>query len=473
MSRYNFNPVNRGNGHSQWRSSGPPQQHNQNNAQHQAYESYAYNDQPRPSRGRGGYRRGGFSNKPKDNVRAPLEAKEVKERGTMPTGQHLSKTNSELKNDPLYLEAFFPSPTEELVPIAEELNHYPGLDGLTTLINETYESFSSHSLNFKRSIPVSVYAYYISVLSWARILHIKRLNKYKLTTNEIEFVDMIYQQGNFLLPKTLTIYLSGFGNFNIPSGTESKFNTKYYAYGENGYFEDFDSLYYLSTSYPCMSVYAERVMRDLAYTADNRIGTNWNPNDLEHEWNTRCLGYSPAVRLSDMQIAVLQRAVVASDTFPSDCEGLLVNIRLMNIVQKYLAEIPSFETGPIPANLTGSLGQFVIQTPVSTPSQISFSDDIGSISFSSQSPLSCPGSVFYLGGSFLYRVDSKLSVARSKFFFPFTISIPTQAEIDILNTLNTGWSPIFDQIYHYSNVPFKPVLRIKKFCSIDVKPVSM
>ncbi|XP_039951493.1 uncharacterized protein LOC120768807 [Bactrocera tryoni] len=63
------------------------------------------------AKGRGGYRRGGISNKPKEHVRIPLD---VKERGTMLTGQHLSKTNSELKNDPLYLEAFFPTPSEEL-----------------------------------------------------------------------------------------------------------------------------------------------------------------------------------------------------------------------------------------------------------------------------------------------------------------------------------------------------------------------
>lgn len=229
MSRYNFNKAYRGNNNSQWRDHGPPQQFQyaqQQNA-NQQYEQYSYSDQPRPSRGRGGYRKGGFSSKPKENVRVPLEAKE---RGTMPTGQHLSKTNSELKNDPLYLEAFFPSPTEELVPIAEELNHFPGFDGLTTLINETYESFSSHSLNFKRSVPLSAYAYHLAVLTWARVLYVKRLNKYKVTTDEIEFVDMIYNQGNFILPKTLTIYLSGFGNFTIPSSTESKFNTKPYAY---------------------------------------------------------------------------------------------------------------------------------------------------------------------------------------------------------------------------------------------------
>lgn len=106
-----------------------------------------------------------------------------------------------------------------------------------------------------------------------------------------------------------------------------------------------------------------------------------------------------------MQVQALDRAVVSSTIFSSDCNDLLINSRLMNLVQKYLAEIPCFESGPIPANLTGSLGQFIIQIPMSTPSQNVAVDDIGSVSLTSQSPLSYPGSVSYLGGSFLYRID--------------------------------------------------------------------
>lgn len=468
MSRYGFN-NNRGAGQQQWRNFGPPP-NMYPPQQQQQQDQYAYAEQPRPSRGRGGFRRGGISNKPKENVRVPLDARE---RGTMPSGQHLSKTNSELKNDPLYLEAFFPTPSEELVPIAEELNHFTGFDGLTTLIQETYENFSSHNLNFKRSVSLSAYAYYISVFAWARVLHLKRLNKYRLTTDEIEFVDMIYQQGNFILPKSVTLYLSGFGNFTIPSGVETKFNTKPYTYDSNGYFENIEKEFFSVTSYPCISIYAECIMRDLAYTNNPDVGTAWSPNDIAQTWNTRCLGYAPSVALHAMQTAIFERAGVTSENFPSDCSGLLINIRLLNAVQKYLAEIPSLESGPIPANLTGSLGQFVIQTVNSTISQVSAAEDIGSISFSSQSPLSCPGSLSFLGGSFLYRIDKNLTAARSKFFFPFEINNPSVAQVNRLNTLNSGWSPIFDQIYHYSNVPFKPVLRVKKFCSIDVKPVSM
>jgi len=420
--------------------------------------------------GRRGYRRGGMSNKPKDNLREPLVARE--KHTDMPQGQYLSKTTSELKNDPLYMEAFFPLPSEELCPVAEELNHFPGFDGLTGLINESYNNFCAHSLNFKRSVSPATYYYYVAVLSWARVLYLKRLNKYKLTTSELEFVDMIYEQGNYILPKSVTIYLSGFGNFNIPSGVESKFNTKPYTYGLLGYFKSFDTALYLC-SYPNISICAERIMRDLAYTENNELGEEWSPNEVEHEWNSRCIGYAPSIDIPVMQQQILNSAGVRSDNFPSDCNELLVNIRLMNAVQKYLSEIPSLESGPIPTNLTGSQGQFIIEEAIDSASTMMAADEISSISFVSKSPLACPGSLSYLGGTFLYRVDKVLTPARRRFFFPYTVTEPTVELVNQLNFLNTEWSPIFHNIYHYSNVPFKPNLRLKKFCSVAVKPASM
>lgn len=479
MSRYqsqrggfNFHGSN-GNGrnhnqNSNWRDQeSQPQQQQQMYAPQPQIGQYVAPQQ----RGRsGGYRRGGVSNRPKDNIRMPLEAKE---KTGMPGGQHLSKTNSEFKNDPLYLEAFFPSPSEELVPIAEEVNHFTGFDGLMSVINESYENFCAHSINFKRNVSHASYSYYVAVFAWARVLFIKRKNRYKLTTDEIEFVNMIYEEGNYLLPKSVTVYLAGFGNFTIPSGVESKFNTKPYEYDENGYFNNFDTLFYLCSSYPCISIFAERIMRDIGYTANPAIGEAWSPNEIEHDWNTRCIGYSPSVTLSDMQSQTLERSLISFENFPSDCSGLLINIRLLNNIQKYLTEIPSLESGPIPATVTGSVGQFVIAESMNTAAQIAAADEIGSLSYIIQSPLSCPGSMSYLSGAFLYRVDKTLTINRRAFFYPYTVNDPSVQDALNLDLLNTEWSGLFDHIYHYSNVPFKPILRLKRFCSIDVKVGSM
>lgn len=470
-NRYSGNHNNNNKrGGSQWRQ--PQNNNQQGNYQQPSFQNQfmpqmqqqGYEESPAPSGFRPKPRKGGIS-KVKENVRKPVVV------DSLPTGQHLSKTTSELKNDPLYLEAFFPNPSEELRPIAEELNHFSGFDGLPLLVNETYENFSAHNLNFKRSVSLSAYNYYITVLTWARALWLKKQNRYRLTTNELEFVDMIYSQGNYTLPKTISIYLSGFGNFNIPSGPESKFNLKEYTYDENGYFENFDRLFYLCTSYPNISIAAERIMRDLMFTANPDVGEEWSPNELEHEWNNRCIGYHNSVTLQSMQQQVLDRAGIRADNFPTDLNEMLVNVRLLNSVQKYLLEIASLESSPIPTNITGSQGQFIIENTEANAHQMNAADDIGSVTFVSEAPLICPGSLSYLGGSFLYRVNKSLTPSRAKFFFPYVVD-PTANNIQILNSLNTGWSPIFDNIIHFSNVPFKPSLRIKKFCSIDVKMSS-
>lgn len=426
----------------------------------------------RGARGGRANRGGGFSRdirKTRNPINTRQTDPEVKPPG-LPVGQHLSKTSSDLKNDPLYLESFFPTPSEELVPVAEELNHYTGLHGLTPLINESYENFSAHSLNFKRSVPVSAYAYYISVFSWARLLQVKKLNKYRLSTEEREFLDVIYDQGNFILPKSLSIYLSGIGNFKLPSGVDTKFDLKPYEYNDHGYFENMEDNF-ISSFYPCISIYAQRITEDLRVTADPAANVTWRPNAIVQAWNNRCLGYSPAVRLQSMQKAIYDNAGITADLFPSDCEVFRINIRLLNAVQKYLSEIPSLESGPVPDSATGSQGQLITEVP--EISRIQDYDNIGACNYTSKSPLSVPGPVSYLSGSFLYRIDFDLTAARSRWFFPYTIQAPTAAQIAALNDLNTGLSPIMEGVYHYANVPFKPDLRVKKICSVDIKSSSM
>lgn len=391
-----------------------------------------YNDPPargssnrsngRGSRGaRGQSRGGGFSQHIKQtrnpiNIK-PLEHSDVKPAG-IPLPQHLSKTTSELKNDPLYLDAFFPSPSEELVPIAEELNHHSGFFGLTTMINESYENFRAHSLNFKRSVPQSAYAYYIGVFAWARVLQIRKMNKYRLTTAEREFISVIFDEGNFIIPKSISIYLSGFGNFKIPSGVETKFNMTDYEYDEDGYFENMDQNY-LCAFYPCISIFSQRIVADLSFTHNPALGTAWQPNNIDEQWNNRCIGYAPARTLQPLEARIYDSAGITRDQFPSDCDGFKINIRLLNAVQKYLSEIPSLESGPIPAVVTGTQGQLITEVPETLGRQTC--ENIGSCSFTSKAPLATPGPVSYLSGSFLYRIKQRghryLCTANQNSFF--------------------------------------------------------
>lgn len=419
-------------------------------------------------RGRGGRARGGFSQNKKPTQK-PLETrdltKDVKSDGP-PVGQYLSKTTSDLKNDPLHLEAFMPAPSEALTAVAEELNHYPGFDGLSTLVNETHEQFAAHSHNYKKSVPLSGYAYYISVMSWARALKLKQLNRYTLTSFERDFLDVIYEQGNYVLPKAVGIYLAGLGNITLPEGPESKFNLKPYTYDRQGYFENMDQNF-LCAKYPCIAIFAQRIMHDLDYTLNDDVDLEWLPNELDHNWNTRCLGYAPGVNLSHMEQQIFNTCGITDEDFPSDCEGLMINIRLLNNIQKYLTEVQGLETVPLPASITGSLGQLLIEVPSPVSPRTRLPIDIGSFNFVSKSPVKISASIGYLSGSFLYRI-SKLE-DRLGFFFPYQIAAPTDEQLLLLDDLNTGWSPIYEGIYHFQNVDFKPGLRMKKVCSINIK----
>lgn len=411
---------------------------------------------------RGG--RGGFSQKTKE-TRPPIDTAEKpkpKKTGSAPMGQHLSKTSSELKNDPLYMDAFMPSPSEELVAIAEELNHFTGFNGLTGIINESFDNFAAKSVNFKRSVPQSAYAYYIAVMAWARALYLKKLNKYRLTTEEREFVDIIYEQGNYVLPKSVSMYLSGFGNFTIPAGPESKFNLKTFEYDDGGYFVGMEDNF-LTASYPDVAIYAARIVHDIAYS-NGEGEPEWLVNGIDRVWNTRCLGYAPAQRLNEMVLRIFNSCNITADGFPVDCDVIPLNIRLLNNVQKYICEVATIETAPLPSNVSGSVGQMVMCTPERTRIP---PEDLGSYSFVASTPLMIPGSTSYLGGTFLYRIDK--SENNLSFFFPYDIRYPTIPQQEALNILNTGWSPLLEGIRHFSNVPFKSNLRMKKVCSIDVK----
>lgn len=432
-----------------------------------SYDEHGYVPQYSAPRGRG-RGKGGFSQNKKPTQK-PLDTKDatrdVKPDGP-PVGQHLSKTSSDVKNDPLHLEAFIPSPSEALTAVAEELNHYPGFDGLMPMINETHEQFCAHSINYKRSVPISAYAYYVSVMAWARALKLKQMNRYSLTRHERDFVEVIFNQGNFLLPKSLGIYLDGFGNITIPEGPESKFDLKDYEYNDEGYFADMESNF-LCAKYPCISIFAQRIMRDMDFSNNEGVDENWLPNDLDYDWNTRCIGYAPSVDLNHMEQQIFNVCGINDEQFPSDCDGFLINIRLLNNVQKYLTEVPGLETVPVPGGITGSLGQLLIQIPELVTVRRRLPIDIGSYNFVSKSPLKIQACISYLGGSFLYRVKKREN--RLGFFFPFAIANPTAEQLTILDDLNTGWSPIFENIYHYENVAFKPELRIKKICSINIK----
>lgn len=109
-----------------------------------------------------------------------------------------------------------------------------------------------------------------------------------------------HQQGNFILPLQFT-YL----NYKQSSDVETKFDIKAYQYDNDG----------------------------------------MKPNNLQYAWNSQCIGYAHAVNSQPMKMAFFQHAGITYEQFPSYGDGLRINIRLLNAVQKYLSETSSFESG--------------------------------------------------------------------------------------------------------------------------------
>lgn len=378
-----------------------------------------------------------------------------------PPGQHLSKAPSEVKNDPLWIEAYAPSAAEEVTPIAEEVNHFVGFEGLAHLSRESYDQIAAHNKNFRESVPESAYAYYLAVMTWARALFIQNANGYRTHADEREMVDLVLEQANYPVPRSVAIYLSGMGNFNIPSSVVSKFRLKPYTLRNNGYPQNLDGDQVYMTMYPILPVYAQRIREQVRFTATQQNAA-WRPNGLVRVWNSRLMGYADADHLRPNYSVMFQRARITADDFPSEVDTLPVNTNLLNAIANYLDEVPRLDLVPVPQTATGSVGQMLLCNPVNTTA--------ANMSYQGRSPLALPGSASYLGGAFLYRVNrSALGQVDCSRIWPWTNAAPTPAQRTAFSALNTGWSPILSGIYHYENVGFQPSLRLKKVVKNDFK----
>lgn len=90
-----------------------------------------------------------------------------------PKPQHLSKTQSPLTNDPLWMEAFVIDGDRGLVEDAGEQKFTVTADSLISLVKRTYETMSSADKEFNRHVSLSMYQYYNVIHFWARLAAIR------------------------------------------------------------------------------------------------------------------------------------------------------------------------------------------------------------------------------------------------------------------------------------------------------------
>lgn len=293
----------------------------------------------------------------------------------VPKPQHLSKTASEEKNDPLYSEAFVTDESQALAPEPNLFEIHTKLEGLEQIAVTLHSFCTTHQTGYAKRVPESALAYYCSVYAYARMLEVHQSNFRGLTYDEREFLAKV-KEFDQPIPKALATVLAGIGNTTVPNGKELKFKMLPRAYAEGeylgvniqGYFgtagPETQALY---KSYPCIAVFAQRILADLGGDIDWNLPQGIRPADANavHP-NPNLLGYRPSVHLSAEQIAFLSKTGVTPDHFQFDNGSLAINISLILAVQRELNQVKGIQFSPFPNVSAGSTGQIVFSHSTSS-----------------------------------------------------------------------------------------------------------
>lgn len=387
-----------------------------------------------------------------------------------PAPSHLSKTESQLKNDPLYEEAFFPSPLEELKPMSKEDFFYPGCDGFTQISHEIFSELTAHDYNYKRNVPECAHEYYLGILLYARLLELHRSNHGTLSYHQSEFLSAI-DTGKYQMPLSFHRYLSGFGNNNLPSGKEQIFAIRDLPIEEDpethlsGYFGNIADNSGLYTSYVCPAILAQKIKECLRYTNTNHQ-PDWNlPEGLAYmdeigityALNEKCLGYSPAIQLSRDQVGFLANQGITQTQFRCYAD-VPFHSALMNGIAQYLSEIHDLMLVGMPTTTAGSQGQFVSVTPLTNGRTEVLIP---------QSAYNIIGSLAYLGAGYQYfKIKAKTKECWPN-TFP-TIVTPSEEYIASITWPQDHVDPKLLR-YDYVSHEFDPHIRGKEIVKYDMK----
>lgn len=362
---------------------------------------------PRGGRGgRGGNRRRGRGGGRNINLqpRQPLDAPLLRQAGP-PAPQHLATVSTPERNDPLWTTGLGGC---ELQPMPSTEYVYPSCEVLPQLTQVMHLSLTAASAGYARRIPESALSYYAAVCTTYRLLHLQRSNSLPLSLDEDRFVEQVASM-QLECPPLLAHYLSGFGNTRVPSGRDIRFRMLdrplTVTRGEiQGWFgrvsAETQALY---ASYPCLAVYAARVLSDVnpaAYARDWTFPDEIVPNiGGGVRPSTACLGYAPRARLSPTQIAFIEGLnIVHGERFPSANRSFPISIDLLNAVKNELRQCKDVKLSPLPTSIVGSQGQL---------GRVIFDNEFEQIvdrPTTFNSPYLMPNEISALASAFGYRV---------------------------------------------------------------------
>nr|UCR92553.1 MAG: capsid protein [Partitiviridae sp.] len=272
------------------------------------------------------------------------------------------------KNDPLYADAFFPNPLEELQEISKEDFFYPGCDGFEQLSHQIFLNVTARDFNYKRNIPECAHKYYLGMHLFARLLELHKGNRNMTSHVQDTYINSV-RLGKYHIPDSFHRYLSGFGNASLPSGKKQLFALQPLPseVGDNipGYFGNIKDNAGLYTSYVCPAVLAKNILECIRFTETGQ-NPEWNlPEAMAYgtyPLNANCLGYSNAVRLTNDQKNFLSNQDITAERFTCYDE-VPFHAALMSGVSKYLEATRDLVLVDSPMSMTGSQGQFVSVVP--------------------------------------------------------------------------------------------------------------
>lgn len=377
----------------------------------------------------------------------------------LPPPKALSTKGTTPVNDPLSDSVFFPLPGSEFGDLAGEKHIYSGADGLMDVVDAEYVKLAANSFNLKRNISHSGYAYYAACLTWARMLFVAAENGGVLTFEEKQLIDQVR---DLTPPKLLGAYIAGIGNTKYPSGFhELKFGLVKPPLANDGgplrlpgYFGKLDENARYYAAYPCIAVFAQRVVADISHTEQNGP-SDW---DLPADFNVpnrlptpSCIGYREAVTLDRSQVGTYSLVGITGNRFPYSLETLAVSKKFLNEIQAWINEVRDIVTVPSPVmgSASGSRAQLVatyLDTPII---------DINSSQFQAFSCEYLGSGPENAGAAFKYRLDKNPtgvgSIAKKIILSPY---ICHQADLplymnflrdyendDMLAVLNGGSNP--------------------------------
>lgn len=238
---------------------------------------------------------------------------------------------------------------------------------------ETHRQIAATDTGVSRKIPEAAFAYYVAVLSYARMLKILKASGRKVSSEEEAFMDLVYA-GNFTPPEPIAYYLKGFGNYKLQNQRELRFRASnrpivQSADGSIGWFGRVDhNTHYLYASYPCLAVYVKRIQNDFNYTMDrNHFDPFWDlPDDMAPLGlgaglpTSNLLGYAEAQILTPIQLQWYRNAGFNPDfEFDSEHDTIPFIGALMNAVQQEINST-GLKVSALTAEPEGSIAQSVV-----------------------------------------------------------------------------------------------------------------